>query len=287
MIQDFAPHVFENQFRPDEKPAPDSVVCVFDDERKIFVRKGRSEDLLPRMRETEEADGGPASEYIFLFRMDGTDYFLAEGGVKLPEEFEAVSLRTFRSLVHAANDQVFPAWTAYQLSNWYRDNRYCGTCGSLTVLSKRERAVKCPSCGRTIYPRIIPAVIIGVTNGDEMILTRYNRPGAYHALVAGFVEIGETFEDTVHREVMEEVGLKVKNIRYYKSQPWGIVDDLLAGFYCDVDGDPSIRVDGVELKEAKWYKRDEIDSQPDNLSLTNEMMQVFKAGREPKGENNK
>jgi NAD+ diphosphatase len=114
----------------------------------------------------------------------------------------------------------------------------------------------------------------------RIVLTRY-AAGRYHAidaLVAGFVEIGETFEETVQREVMEEAGIRVKNIRYYKSQPWGIVDDLLAGFYCDVDGDSTIHMDRSELKEAGWHTRDEIVLQPTDHSLTNEMMTRFKKG---------
>ena len=129
----------------------------------------------------------------------------------------------------------------------------------------------------------MPAVIVAVTNGDEIVLTRYaNRSFSYHALVAGFTEIGETLEETVRREVMEEVGLKVKNIRYYKSQPWAVAGDILTGYFCDVDGDPAIRVDEQELKEAVWVKREDVDGQPDDFSLTNEMMMVFREGREPK-----
>ena len=93
----------------------------------------------------------------------------------------------------------------------------------------------------------------------------------------------ETVEETVAREVMEEVGLRVRNIRYYKSQPWATADDLLVGFYCDVDGDPTIHLDRTELKEGIWVRREDVDSQPDDFSLTNEMMQVFKRGEEPKG----
>ena len=118
-------------------------------------------------------------------------------------------------------------------------------------------------------------------NGDRILLTKYaGRDFAHYALIAGFTEIGETFEDTVRREVMEEAGIRVKNIRYYKSQPWGIVDDLLAGFFCDVDGDPTIHMDSSELKEAAWHTRDEIVLQPTDHSLTNEMMTRFKNGLE-------
>ncbi|EEP28764.1 hydrolase, NUDIX family [Shuttleworthella satelles DSM 14600] len=151
-------------------------------------------------------------------------------------------------------------------------------------MGSREREMICPNCGNPVYPKIMPAVIVAVTNGDRILMTKYrNRGIGYYALVAGFVEIGETFEDTVRREVMEETGLTVKNIRYYKSQPWGIADDLLAGFYCDLDGDDAIRMDEEELSEAAWFERGQIEGQPDHLSLTNEMMLTFRDGREPSG----
>ena len=125
----------------------------------------------------------------------------------------------------------------------------------------------------------MPAVIVGICNDDKILVTKYRTGFAHYALVAGFTEIGETLEETVQREVLEETGLRVKNIRYYKSQPWGIVDDILAGFYCDVDGDNYIHMDESELKLAEWKTREELELQPDDFSLTNEMMLMFKNGR--------
>ena len=112
-------------------------------------------------------------------------------------------------------------------------------------------------------------------NGGHMLTTGF----AHNALVAGFTEIGETLEETVHREVMEETGLKVKNIRYYKSQPWGLANDILMGFFCDVDGDDPIKMDEEELKMACFTEREDIVLQPDDASLTGEMMKVFKENR--------
>lgn len=138
----------------------------------------------------------------------------------------------------------------------------------------------CPSCGKTFYPRIMPAVIVGVKNGDKLLLTRYRTGFAYNALIAGFTEIGETAEQTVAREVMEEAGIRVKNIRYYASQPWGIANDLLLGYYCQLDGDSTIHMDTQELKYAQWVCREDIELQPDDFSLTNDMMRRFKLGIE-------
>lgn len=128
-----------------------------------------------------------------------------------------------------------------------------------------------------VYPRINPAVIVGVTNGDKLLLTKYNgREYKKYALVAGFNEIGESLEETVRREVMEETGLRVKNIRYYKSQPWGFTDNILAGYFCEVDGTDEIEVDMQELSVAKWVSREEIPTSLEELSLTNEMISVFR-----------
>ena len=132
-------------------------------------------------------------------------------------------------------------------------------------------------------PVLCPAVIVGITNGDKIILSKYEgRRFKRYALIAGFAEIGETIEETVHREVMEEVGLKVKNLRYYKSQPWSFSGTLLFGFFCDVDGDDTLTVDHEELSMAQWVERDKIPDQGNNISLTKEMMMLFRDGKEPR-----
>ena len=137
----------------------------------------------------------------------------------------------------------------------------------------------CPECGNTAYPRIMPAVIVGVINGDSILITRYRKGYQHNALVAGFTEIGETLEETVAREVMEETGVHVKNIKYYKSQPWGMASDLLTGFFCEADGSTEIKMDENELQYAEWVKREDVVLQPGRNSLTNEMMMAFKDGR--------
>jgi NAD+ diphosphatase len=144
------------------------------------------------------------------------------------------------------------------------------------MLHQKERALTCSCCGHVIYPRINPAVIVGVIKGNCLLITRYRTGYAHNALVAGFTEIGETAEETVQREVMEETGIRVGNIRYYKSQPWGMAQDLLMGFFCEADGDSEIHMDQNELKYAEWVRREDIVLQPNDLSLTNEMMKVFK-----------
>ena len=147
-----------------------------------------------------------------------------------------------------------------------------------------ERAMRCPSCGRLSYPQICPSVIVGITNGSRILLTKYT-PGhssfRKYALVAGYAEIGESLEDTVRREVMEEVGLRVRNIRYYKSQPWSFSGALLAGFFCETDGCVRITMDQDELSAAEWFERDNlpVERSEAGISLTGEMIEAFRNGR--------
>ena len=144
-----------------------------------------------------------------------------------------------------------------------------------------ERMMKCPSCGLMEFPKICPAVIVGVVDGNRILTTKYaGRTHTDYALIAGFAEIGEPIEDTVRREVMEEVGLKVKNITYFDSQPWSFSDTLLLGFYCELDGDDAVKLDEKELALAEWFEREDLPRKKEDVSLTSYMMQSFYEGKE-------
>ncbi len=268
MIQDIAPHRFYNAYDAAAHPAPDSPVLCYDG-TKVLLKAGHQ---LPVFAELHPA------HCRYLFRVDDTNYFFSPEVLPAPQGYTYETVRGVRGDEMLPKHQRYAVLTGKHLADWYRDSRFCGRCGGRMTHDPQERAMFCPVCQKRFYPRIMPAVIIGVTNGDRLLLTKYRTGFAYYALVAGFTEIGETLEETVAREVMEETGLRVKNIRYYKSQPWGIANDILAGFYCDVDGDDTIRMDHSELKYAQWVKREEIILQPDDASLTNEMMQRFLDG---------
>ena len=276
MIQDIAPKRLNNSYKIHNVNA-DSLIVIYTNGKFLLSLDEKNHTInFPKCSEL-----GKDREYQYLFSIDDEDFFYSsvEEGFKCPDNFDLYGFKDLRKEYLFPKHYVFAAFTAFQLIEWYESNKYCGRCGHITEHSKSERALLCPKCGQTVYPRINPAVIVGVTNGDKLLLTKYRTGFVHNALVAGFTEIGETMEETVEREVMEETGLQVKNIRYYKSQPWGIASDILMGFFCDVDGDDSIKMDEEELKYAQWVPRQEIELQPLEYSLTNEMMKLFKEGK--------
>ncbi len=215
-----------------------------------------------------------------LFRVGGDTYYLLEDEASaLPEGLQPLSRRVLRSAM--PQDRAFAAMTGMHLAHWYAHSRYCGKCGAAMRKSDAERAMVCPACGNTVYPAIAPAVIIGVVKNGRILVSRYaNRGYIGLALLAGFCEIGETPEDTVRREVMEEVGLRVTRTVYAGSQPWGFDRDLLLGYYCEVE-DGEIHADPGELKEAWWMPREEIGPLSDSASLTFHLMARYRDGFEP------
>lgn len=274
MIQDIAPHTFSNEYRSQATPSEGDPVFYVRGQELAARRVGEHAFDLPRVGMSDV----PTSELTYLFSLDGVACWLAPDGgtAEPPEGFELVLNRALRRELRGPRELMFATYTAIHLAGWYARNRYCGACGQRLRPHGGMRALACPTCGNMVFPRLNPAVIVCVCDPERnsIVITRY-AGGKYtpnDALVAGFVEIGETMEDCVRREVREEIGLEVKNIRYYKSQPWGIAGDILCGYWCDVDGDPTIHRDDEELGRAEWRSPDQIPGQPDDLSLTNEMM---------------
>ena len=272
MLQDLAFGRLENEYKPVPPRDTDAVFSFRDN--ALLVRELPNGTL--EFPTAAQIGGG----LRYLFRLHGVNYYLrtepAEAG-----EFQYVPIRSLRQ--SPSRTRVYAAMTGWHLHRWYESSRFCGRCGEKTVHDGTERMMRCPNCGNMIFPRINPAIIVGVTDGDRILLTKYAGRGyTSYALIAGFTEIGETLEQTVQREVMEEVGLKVKNIRYYKSQPWGIDGNILMGFFCDLDGDDTIHLDENELALGQWHSRFALPVEDDGYSLTREMIRVFGEGREPK-----
>lgn len=276
MIQDIAPHIYKNEYKP-QKPAKNSYVMYFE-KGKLLARLVEGGIEYPTFEEMAVDNIDIYEKSTYLFTIDKMRFYLVEK-LKYGEGYEWIEKNAFRQLrpLHLA----FAGITAYQLHGWYESHRFCGRCGKPLKKDEKERMLFCESCHAMEYPKICPAVIVGVTDGNRLLLTKYaGREYKKYALVAGFTEIGETIEETVQREVMEEVGLKVKNITYYKSQPWSFTDTLLFGFYCEVESPQEIVLDENELSVAEWFEREEIPVTEKSVSLTNEMILNFKHGGE-------
>lgn len=274
MIQDITPHKYNNEYRH-ISPDGDSIALYYE-ERTALVKQTHDGIEFPRFRDLQDLNEKIYEDCTYLFSIDGEHYYMVDGIHR--EQLSIFTMKSIGIFVDAEPQySAFAGITGYQLYSWYRNHRYCGRCGSLMKQDEKERMLYCGECHNMEYPKICPATIVGVTDGSRILLSKYaGRSYKGYALLAGFVEIGETVEDTVRREVMEEVGLKVKNIRFYKSQPWSFSDTILMGFYCDLNGDGAITLDEEELSMAQWFERDEIPVLPERDSLTNEMMMKFK-----------
>lgn len=267
MIQDIAPSRLDNHWQA-LQPQPESFLMCFQD-GKLLAAITDGIPQFPRCHALHLHGNAPA----YLFSVDDEHFFLTDTAAEI-DGFQYYTIRELRD--QCAGKYLYAAFTAFHLHQWYAANRFCGVCKGEMQHDDSERALVCKKCGRKIYPRINPAVIVGVISRGRLLITRYARGYAHNALVAGFTEIGETLEECVQREVMEETSLRVRNIRYYKSQPWGMAQDILMGFFCETDGCDEIRMDASELKSACWCRPEEIILQPQQHSLTNEMMQLFR-----------
>lgn len=270
MIHEIFPHTFDNRFDSSVQPSDSSPVIIFSENRSILTPDTDSLSF-PLYADIKSH----LTDCIYLFKLDNVAYFLGrtDDDMTLPGMVYRpwISIRDLKP-----QELAFAAMTALHLFTWYSRSKYCGCCGHETRHDEHERAMICPSCNTMIFPRINPAIIVAVTDGEKLLLTHYAGRKGYFALIAGFIEIGEKAEECVAREVMEEVGLHVKNIRYYDSQPWGFDGNLMLAYTAELDDSHTITLDHQELRDAVWLKPEEIPEANEYCSLTREMISRFK-----------
>lgn len=310
MFQDIEPRTYNNDFAWID-PEPTDCVLIYRGSSVLASvepdETGASPSgatlRYPRYRTLEEAHvvgpeaaakGMPKADGshplgLLLFTVGDTAYFRCEVDETALEAFLATPESPWRFVPipalhqHTPRHRAFAGMVGYEYHVWYDTRRFCGRCGTPLVHDLVERMVRCPQCGCMEFPKLFPAVIVGIVDPstDRVLVSRYaNRAYKRFALIAGFCELGETVEQTVHREVMEEVGLRVKNLRYYASQPWPPSSSLLFGFFCELDGDATITLDHHELEHAEWIDRADLPREDADYSLTRDMMRVLREGRE-------
>jgi NAD+ diphosphatase len=181
-----------------------------------------------------------------------------------------------RRLYGALDEEMFwVAGRAFQIMDWDRTHQHCGRCGSPTENKTDERAKVCPKCGTVSFPRMSPAIIVAVVRDESILLAHAARfPGAMFSVLAGFVEPGESLEDCVRREVKEEAGVELKNIRYFGSQPWPFPNSLMIGFTSEFAGG-EIKTDMKEIVDARWFTADRLPTIPDKISIARKLIDWF------------
>lgn len=274
MIQDIAPHKYYNEYNP--MPPDKKSIALYYENKTCMLKYTAQGIRFPKFEDLEVGNNSIYKTAIYLFTIDGERFYLVTD-INLNNylEYSMESIWVFREV--DPQYLAFAGITGHQLYNWYHTHKFCGKCGHMLKQDQKERMLYCEKCHQMEYPKISPAVIIAVIDKDRLLLSKYAK-GRYknYALLAGYTEIGETLEETVQREVMEETGLKVKNIQYYKSQPWSFSETVLMGFYCELDGENHVILDEEELSVAQWFKREEIPVEQKRDSLTNEMIMQFK-----------
>ena len=211
----------------------------------------------------------------FLGHLDDHPCYAVElaDGIKLPEGLALEGLRQVYGRVD--EDLFWLAARAVQIVDWDRTHQFCSRCGNPTVSRQTERSKECTQCGQIHFPRLAPAVIVLVERGNQLLLarSRHFAPGMYSVL-AGFVEPGETLEETVSREVKEESGIRVKAIRYFGSQPWPFPHSLMIGFTAQYAGG-EITLEDSELEAAGWFTADNLPPQPGKISIARKLIDWF------------
>jgi len=262
-------------------PGDSALVFAFHESR-LLVRRDEERAQAPRFGEVA-ALLGAATAHLYLGRLDGRPCF----GIPLPAEPEpppGYAFAGLRELFGRLEEPVHGvAGRAFQILEWYASHAFCGRCGTATDLVANERARGCPKCGATYFPRINPAVIMLVERQGEMLLARNKLfRGPFYSCLAGFVEPGESLEEAVAREVMEEVGIEVERISYFASQPWPFPSQLMIGFTASYRSG-EIRVQDSEIIDAGWFGPGPLPELPGRFSLARRLIDAHleRAGAGP------
>ena len=265
--------LFKPEFKaPDSQP--ESALWFIFNEGSLLTRIKKEQFRIPYSADIASLPVSLSHE-IYLGTLDGHPCYAGalENGDRLDESFKLKNLRALFGLI--PDDFIWIAGRANQLVHWHLTHRYCGKCGQKTKDKRDERAKICPGCQNVNYPRLSPAVIVAVVKDDRILLARNKRfKLPFYSVLAGFVEPGESLEECVAREIKEEVGIDVKNIRYFGSQPWPFPDSLMIGFTAD-HAAGEITVDGSEIIEAAWFSKDNLPKIPPKISIARQLIDGF------------
>jgi NAD+ diphosphatase len=262
-------------YLPPEESKENAWVLVFI-EKKLILWKEENKFRIPKICElTMVVTNQEALNYIGKYDGHGCYCIRLDERSSLPDNLILAEMNELTGL--SGDPGLFQlAGAAKHILHWSSMNQYCGCCGHKMTDKRDERAKVCPSCGNIVYPRIAPATITAVFRDGKILLAHNSnfRNGLY-GLIAGYVEPGETLEQCVEREIREEVGIKVKNVRYLSSQPWPFPDSLMMGFAADYESG-EITVDQCEITDADWFKADNLPDIPTVDSIAGRMIRWYR-----------
>jgi NAD+ diphosphatase len=272
MLNEISPGVINLSYVQDAEPGGEDFLLCYRD-NQILLKKSGEDYEIPRKKDFTERIESPA--YLFSLNSDRC-FGVVDSGMD-HASFEFHDLFVLRSM--KSKEFAWIGAVGHQLMTWQTNNRYCGRCGSKTEMKKEERATICPKCRLVTFPAISPAVIVAITCRDKILLAKgKNYKGDFYALIAGYVDVGESIEETVVREVKEEVGLDIRNLKYYKSQPWPFSGSLMLGFTAEADDMQPIVIDENEIKEAGWFTRNNLPSHASGISISGDLIAAFEKG---------
>jgi NAD+ diphosphatase len=266
---------FMSGFKSPEKIHSSALWFIFKDGDLLFKTTGDSLSI------PETKDLGRYKDHVirrqYLGSLDGRYCYTADLEGDVPGS-TGLKKQDLRSIFNAMEEEmIWAAGRANHLATWNRSHQYCGRCSTPVEDKLDERAKICPACGLVNYPRLSPAVIVAVLKENCILLARNERFRLpFFSVLAGFVEPGETLEVCVSREIKEEVGITVKNIRYFGSQPWPFPDSLMVAFVADYAGG-KIQVDGTEITEARWFAAEDLPKIPPSISIARQLIDWFTA----------
>jgi NAD+ diphosphatase len=270
----FAADSLHKQY-PEPDRIPDGALLVLVRNNRICIRTGIDRTIFVR-------DSLKIADFVrenahYLGHLGSAPCYAYDAGNLPVSGCEDSGVRELAGII--SDEELAIAGLAVQVVDYDRTTRYCGRCGARTDSSRSERAKICPACRNVTYPRISPAIIVLVRKGDTILLVRGKRaPVGRYSLVAGFVEPGETIEHAVHREVQEEAGIEIKNVRYLASEPWPFPNSLMSGFVADYAGG-TIHPDGIEIEAAGWFGRDKLPDFPPKLSIAHTLIERWASGK--------
>ena len=254
---------YEINFSDSYTTDDESYYFIYNNEKKLYLTE--SKELIHFKKDLDKFN---INFILYIGKYKDKDAFVVN--VKSNESFN-----TLYDIYEFNKDLYQIASRAVLVNDWYDSYRYCGHCGTKNILDDKDMMMKCPNCGQMHYPRIAPAIIVTISKGDKLLMAKhsYHNLDSY-TLLAGFVEPGESIEDTVKREILEEVGIKIKNIQYLKSQTWPFPNSLMLGFKAEYDSG-EIKVDGNEILDAKWFSKEEIIKYSSDISISSWLIDYF------------